>query len=146
MMNQSVYYLLMMITTLMVYGCSSSNQTNNTSNTYVANLGTYRVDVDSVVGSQVGDSSTVVVLRRNAFVVLVDSTTYNDSYIVRYSNSHLIVNRTGVTRMSFLDDYQPRKQKTDVPPSDVPNRVIYTGPRGGRYYINENGKKVYLPK
>ena len=24
------------------------------------------------------------------------------------------------------------------------DRTIYTGPRGGRYYINENGKKVYV--
>lgn len=24
--------------------------------------------------------------------------------------------------------------------------TIYTGPRGGQYYINENGKKVYVPK
>ena len=25
-------------------------------------------------------------------------------------------------------------------------RTIYTGPRGGQYYINSNGKKVYVPK
>lgn len=25
-------------------------------------------------------------------------------------------------------------------------RPIYTGPRGGRYYINDAGKKVYVPK
>jgi len=24
--------------------------------------------------------------------------------------------------------------------------VIYTGPRGGQYYINDNGNKVYVPK
>lgn len=26
------------------------------------------------------------------------------------------------------------------------NRTIYTGPRGGRYYINSKGKKVYIKK
>lgn len=25
-------------------------------------------------------------------------------------------------------------------------RIIYTGPRGGQYYINSNGKKTYVPK
>lgn len=25
-------------------------------------------------------------------------------------------------------------------------RTIYTGPRGGQYYINEYGRKVYVPK
>jgi hypothetical protein len=25
-------------------------------------------------------------------------------------------------------------------------RTIQTGPRGGQYYINDNGKKVYVPK
>ena len=25
-------------------------------------------------------------------------------------------------------------------------RIIYTGPKGGQYYINDSGKKVYLPK
>jgi len=25
-------------------------------------------------------------------------------------------------------------------------RIIYTGPKGGQYYINDSGKKVYVPK
>jgi len=25
-------------------------------------------------------------------------------------------------------------------------RVIYTGPKGGQYYINDSGRKVYVPK
>ncbi len=25
-------------------------------------------------------------------------------------------------------------------------KTIYTGPRGGQYYINSNGNKVYVPK
>jgi len=26
------------------------------------------------------------------------------------------------------------------------DRTIYTGPRGGQYYINDSGRKVYVPK
>ena len=26
------------------------------------------------------------------------------------------------------------------------SQIIYTGPKGGQYYINDNGKKVYVPK
>jgi hypothetical protein len=25
-------------------------------------------------------------------------------------------------------------------------KIIYTGPRGGHYYINDSGRKVYVPK
>jgi Ni/Co efflux regulator RcnB len=25
-------------------------------------------------------------------------------------------------------------------------RTVQTGPRGGQYYVNDNGKKVYVPK
>ena len=31
-----------------------------------------------------------------------------------------------------------------TPPSSTNNRIIHTGPRGGKYYINESGKKVYI--
>lgn len=31
-----------------------------------------------------------------------------------------------------------------TPPSSSQNRTIHTGPRGGKYYINENGNKVYI--
>ena len=30
--------------------------------------------------------------------------------------------------------------------TDAKGRTIYEGPRGGRYYIDKNGKKEYLPK
>ena len=26
------------------------------------------------------------------------------------------------------------------------NQIIYTGPKGGQYYFNESGRKVYVPK
>ena len=37
-------------------------------------------------------------------------------------------------------DYSPEAQNYGS------GRTIYTGPRGGQYYINENGNKVYVPK
>ncbi len=30
--------------------------------------------------------------------------------------------------------------------TDAAGRTIFTGPRGGRYYLNDSGKKVYLKK
>jgi len=32
------------------------------------------------------------------------------------------------------------------PVKSAPDKVIYTGPRGGKYYINSKGKKVYVKK
>jgi len=37
-------------------------------------------------------------------------------------------------------DYSPEAQ------SYGDGRTIYTGPRGGQYYINDTGEKVYVPK
>jgi len=37
-------------------------------------------------------------------------------------------------------DYSPDAQNYGS------GRTIYTGPRGGQYYINDKGKKVYVPK
>lgn len=37
-------------------------------------------------------------------------------------------------------DYSPEAQNYGG------GRPIYTGPRGGQYYYNDNGRKVYVPK
>ena len=37
-------------------------------------------------------------------------------------------------------DYSPAAQNYGS------GRTIYSGPRGGQYYINQNGNKVYVPK
>ena len=37
-------------------------------------------------------------------------------------------------------DYSPEAQNYGG------NRPIYTGPQGGQYYINDSGRKVYVPK
>jgi len=42
-------------------------------------------------------------------------------------------------------DYNPPSQKDTIKPkTDIKERIIYTGPRGGKYYYNEQGKKVYI--
>lgn len=38
------------------------------------------------------------------------------------------------------------KTTTPTYKSDNSSRVIHTGPRGGKYYINKNGKKTYVKK
>ena len=40
--------------------------------------------------------------------------------------------------------YAPKIASTPEPPTS--SRVIHTGPRGGKYYINSKGKKVYQRK
>ena len=40
-------------------------------------------------------------------------------------------------------DYCWQHKKTKVTSG---SREIYTGPRGGRYYINSSGKKVYVKR
>ena len=41
---------------------------------------------------------------------------------------------------------QPKAEETKSNASTYNGRTIYTGPRGGQYYINKNGKKTYIKK
>lgn len=44
--------------------------------------------------------------------------------------------------------WQHKKDSINIKSTPTPkqDRVIYTGPRGGRYYINSKGNKVYIKK
>jgi colicin import membrane protein len=42
--------------------------------------------------------------------------------------------------------YEPSKSNEDSKESNSNGNVIQTGPRGGKYYINSKGKKVYIKK
>jgi hypothetical protein len=44
------------------------------------------------------------------------------------------------TSGSRANDYTPEASNYAA------GQTIYTGPKGGQYYINENGNKVYVPK
>lgn len=44
--------------------------------------------------------------------------------------------------------YEPNKENVSTPSttSGSGGRTIYTGPRGGKYYINSKGKKTYIKR
>lgn len=49
----------------------------------------------------------------------------------------------GDTKMPY---YPPNPTTTYSIPSTTSSKTIYTGPRGGQYYINSNGNKTYVPR
>ncbi len=51
----------------------------------------------------------------------------------------------GITVTSTTNNTTPQTT-TPSYKSDNSSRVIHTGPRGGKYYINKNGKKTYVKK
>jgi hypothetical protein len=56
-----------------------------------------------------------------------------------------------ILKENYDQNEKSKKSTTVTPTKAVPStsssdRTIYTGPRGGKYYINSNGKKVYLSK
>jgi hypothetical protein len=87
------------------------------------------------------DDSTSVILTKNDFVILEDSTSVPEMFLVRFGTSRIRVSRSGLRSTSSTDPKKVEKKETTRP-----IRVIYTGPRGGKYYIDDNGKKVYISK
>ena len=81
--------------------------------------------------------------------------TYSDihkhSYKV-YDNLYNDLDKDGVSGYFDYNDRNPYKQYSSYPsytppaPSYTPNdfKTIYTGPRGGQYYYNNSGNKVYV--
>ncbi len=74
--------------------------------------------------------------------------TYVEGYMKSSSNSTNLDNYstqgntnpyTG-TEGTKAQDYSPNAANYGE------GHVIQTGPRGGQYYVNDNGKKVYVPK
>lgn len=47
---------------------------------------------------------------------------------------------------SYRSSYSQTPRYTVPTGFDTPGRTIYTGPRGGQYYINSNGNKTYIRK
>jgi hypothetical protein len=74
--------------------------------------------------------------------------TYVDGYFKSSPNS---TNRDNYSTQGNLNPYTGTEghRAADYSPEAAnygSGRTIYTGPRGGQYYINDNGKKVYVPK
>jgi hypothetical protein len=63
----------------------------------------------------------------------------NSTTIDNYSSQGNANPYTGTTGTK-ANDYTPEASNYGA------GQTIYTGPKGGQYYINENGNKVYVPK
>jgi hypothetical protein len=63
----------------------------------------------------------------------------NTTNIDNYSTQGNVNPRTG-TQGTRAPDYSPQAYNYGD------GRIIYTGPKGGQYYINDSGRKVYVPK
>jgi hypothetical protein len=62
--------------------------------------------------------------------------------LARISGHSAMFSKLPVTNSSLSKTYNSSKP----PGSSSSSRTIYTGPRGGKYYINSKGKKVYIKK
>lgn len=54
--------------------------------------------------------------------------------------------RTAKPGTDYCWQHQQKSKVQESTSSSSTGRKIYTGPRGGKYYINSNGKKVYLKR
>lgn len=61
-------------------------------------------------------------------------------------NQRLIRLEEWIYRNPETEPLVKRTRRIKRPVDRIADRTIYTGPRGGRYYINEKGKKVYIKK
>jgi hypothetical protein len=77
---------------------------------------------------------------------------FNRSLLILICSILLLLQTTGcqsLLQASYGPDYYSSEQTDSEPqnyhsPSTVQGRTIYTGPRGGQYYINGNGNKTYI--
>lgn len=136
--------LTILIVLTVVVSCSTTNtSTVGSQNTQqLSELGLYSVQTDTLYGQLEEDSTITVFLTKGDRVTLLDSTSSNDRYLVRYGVTKMRVIKTGLSRVTSTTQETKSVKKEVVQPT----RTIYTGPRGGRYYYDDNGKKVYLPK
>lgn len=88
-----------------------------------------------------------------------DQTVYVTKSGTKYHSagcSYLSKSSIGIKRSELSSKYTPcsrcspgaTEKSTSTEKNSVgeTDRTIHTGPRGGQYYINKNGKKVYLRK
>ncbi len=80
-----------------------------------------------------------------AAVSLDDIKTQSDTGVLRTDNS---TTSNASSRPASTSSYSPRKTSSYSRSSysSSSGRTIYTGPRGGRYYINSKGNKVYIKR
>lgn len=76
----------------------------------------------------------------------------NGTYVLPYERTSR--NSTNWDNYSTSDNTNPNTQEQGTRAKDYTpeannygqGKTIYEGPRGGQYYINDSGKKVYVPK
>ncbi|MDR0605367.1 MAG: hypothetical protein LBG80_13790 [Bacteroidales bacterium] len=76
----------------------------------------------------------------------------NGTYVQPYVRTN--ANSTNRDNYSTKSNYNPYNGTTGTKAKDYSSdalkygagKTIYTGPRGGQYYYNSNGNKVYVPK
>jgi len=95
--------------------------------------------------------------------IFIGSFAYSQTYVKGYYKSNgtyvqghykTLPNHTNWDNYSTYGNKNPYTYKSGTIARDYSirsynygqGRTIYTGPRGGQYYINSNGNKTYVPK
>lgn len=76
----------------------------------------------------------------------------NSTYVQGHKKT--VPNKTNHDNFSTKGNYNPYTGKVGTKPKDYTpaarnygkGKTIYTGSKGGQYYINSNGNKTYVPK
>jgi hypothetical protein len=78
--------------------------------------------------------------------------------VIGYINEALVLDREQLVKIADADNSKPSSKKSSKRSKATPiirtasvdtvigDRTIYTGPRGGKYYLNANGEKIYISK
>ena len=93
----------------------------------------------SIMTSRYGTSDKWSDQFRKKFKTVMDRNSNNSSFEMTIRRDPTVKD-IPITR---LPTQETKSVKSEVV---EPTRTIHTGPRGGRYYYDDNGKKVYLPK
>lgn len=110
------------------------------------------------------DSKVVKKVSSKSELLILDYDTSNGFYLASYQKTKGFFHHSKIDSIPILNFYknikEGKKSTVDINsatnPSDTNTnvgtpsnsssggRTIHTGPRGGRYYINSNGKKTYI--
>ena len=106
-----------------------------------------RVSTDSVANDSVSTDSVYVIkthqvlyhCKKDCSVLAFDVTLYNDTVVMKCKND------LKSTDIKCAKCYSPSRSYSTNRSYNT-SRTVYTGPRGGRYYINSHGNKTYIKR
>lgn len=137
---------ILVVTVMAAFGCQAISKLGNdgTDRAYTSREvnGDYEVVVDSITLPYTDDTTNSVTLHKGD-IVHIDSTTGNGTYIAHVDDHRVVVSREAVRKHSAATDTSLRPSATGSSATGS-GHTIQTGPRGGKYYINSNGKKTYV--